>query len=158
MIKKLLFLLFLPIAAFSVSCSDTQIFTLTIHGICDIVITPSTFSFALDTGQDGEIMPNTLTAEYDIVNSSNSSAAITGQLDADMPTDTELAVDTTAPPFGGTGTVDIALSQTAANLVTGIPLGGASGIAMTFIFLTTSETPPVSQSFVRTFTMTLLEP
>jgi len=84
------------------SCSDTQVFVLTIHGICDIVVTPETVALTIDSADSGDVVPVSYQGEVDVVSNATATQKITVELDQALKDGTSLTFN--ALNFGhGTG-------------------------------------------------------
>jgi len=103
------------------SCSDTQVFALTIHGICDIVVTPETIALTIDSADTGDIVPVSYQGVVDVVSNATATQMIIVSLDQQLKDDTSLTVD--AGNFGhGTGNVVTLITDTS---------GGGPGFIVT---------------------------
>ena len=89
------------------------------------------------------------------VTTNQSDAKVTGEIDAAMPADVTLKVELAAPT-GATSQGSVALSTTAANLVTGITELEATGLGVTYT-LSALPTAGVVAAGTRTVTYTITD-
>ncbi len=92
------------------------------------------------------------TTSYGITTNGNNKK-ITGAIDTVMPTGTTLKI-TLTPPTGGLGAIDVPLSATAADLVTGITKKKGSALLITYKLSATVEAGVVD-SATKTVTLTI---
>jgi len=150
----------LPLHTFCTTCTDSQVFVITIHGLCEVSILPPTISMTIEQADDGEIEPAVADGVYNIVNNFGSDAMILAEIDEVMIEGTKLELTISAPSGGGTGSSNRTLSTTPQAVVTNIPLLQASGVAfdLSFSIVTSASVPPpASISIVRVMTFTLTD-
>lgn len=107
---------------------------------------PMTISTAVAGGQPQSVTNSSTT--YSII-SALANTKITGQLNQSMPSGTTLKVSLQAPLLGGTSQGSVAMSTTAADLVTNIPILSLTGaLTITYTLSATVAASPVSNSSV----------
>jgi len=118
------------------------------------------------SGNPGNLVVNTATAGSEptddvdntttwAVTTNGSNKKMTGAIGTDMPTNTTLEVNLTAPT-GGSSSGDVPLTSTAADLVTGVSVIAQSGLSITYTLSATIAAGVVAQA-QRTVTLTLTD-
>ena len=136
--------------------STTQTVTFQVNAINEITVSGNPGALIVSTataGSEPDQVSDSSTTYNITTNGSNKK--ITGQLDSAMPSDTTLTVSLVAPS-GGTSAGDVALSATAANLVTDINKKKGSSLGITYKFSATVDAGIIS-STSRTATLTILD-
>ncbi|MGB2697988.1 MAG: hypothetical protein WBD28_09060 [Candidatus Zixiibacteriota bacterium] len=118
------------------------------------------------SGDPGNLVVNTATAGSEptadtdnttswAVTTNESSKKMTGSINTDMPANTTLEINLTAPT-GGSSAGDMSLSTTAADLVTAIATVAESGLTITYTLSATIAAGIVAQA-QKTVTLTLTD-
>jgi len=125
------------------------------YGALSISISGSPGTLTISTataGQQPAAVTNTSTT-YSIT-TVGTVTTITGKINANMPTGTTLSVNLKAPT-GATSTGSVAMSTTAANLVTAIPKSTTgSSLTITYTFTATTAAAQVTGA-TKTLTLTI---
>jgi len=88
------------------------------------------------------------------VTTNESAKKITAEIDTNLPANMSLVVDAAAP-LGATGSTDVALTETASDVVTGMSTIAASGLALNYTFSATAAAGKlVSTGYTVTYTIT----
>ncbi len=132
----------------------TAIVTFTIASIDSITVSGNPAAFVINSATAGS-PPTTLTdttTTYAIT-TNNTARKITGAIDTAMPTGVTLSVALAAPSTG-TSAGTVALSTTAANLVTAIANVAQAGLQITYTLAATVNAAPAALA-TRTVTYTV---
>ncbi len=153
------------------------VLSLLTFGICQVAVAGNTATQTVTfevqaineisvSGNPGNLIVNSATAgsQPDAVSDNSTSYAITtnettkkitGAIDTNMPANTTLQINLTAPT-GGTSAGNVTLTTTAADLVTSISQVAESGLTITYTFSATVSAGVVT-STSRTVTLTLTD-
>jgi hypothetical protein len=139
------------------SSSDTQALVLKVNAISELAITGSTVTMTVVGAPAGSGLTavDDSTTKY-AVTTNGTGMKITGVLDSAMPTDTTLTIALAAPTLEGCSSAGpVSLSDTAADLVTGITTLSASDLGITYELGALLTAGPVG-TFDRTVTLTMV--
>lgn len=140
-------------AAFAANTA-TQTVTFEVQAIDEMSASGDPGALTISTATAGsEPTDATDTGTTYAVTTNGTGKKITGDIDSDMPSNTMLQVNLGAPT-GGSSSGDVALSTTAADLVTGITQRAESGLTVSYT-LSATVAAGVVGSAARTVTLTL---
>ncbi len=133
--------------------SDNQVVTMTVEAISEIVVSgaPSLTISTATAGSAPDAAQSTVATYAITTNETN--RKITASINSAMPTGLTLKI-TLAAPTGGTSAGAVALSTTAADVVTGIANVAESGLAITYDLEATAAAA-VQANTERTVTLTI---
>lgn len=137
--------------------NDTQTVSFTISAINEIDVAAGPVNLTINSATAGS-QPTAATAasSYSITtNAAADSKRITAQLDTAMPANVTLQVSVDAPSAGSSSAGTVTLSNTAADVVTGVETVIASGVAINYTLSATIDATPVTDS--RTVTYTIVD-
>ncbi|MDI3543420.1 MAG: hypothetical protein PWP57_1025 [Candidatus Atribacteria bacterium] len=135
----------------------TQTVTYQVDAINEISVSGDPSALTVSTATAGS-EPDAVTDNSTTyaITTNETSKKITGAIDTAMPTGLTLEVNLAAPTAGGTSAGDVALSATAADLVTGIAQIAESGLGITYT-LSATVAAGVVTSATKTVTLTLTD-
>jgi len=140
----------------------TQVVTMSVTAINELAITGSAPTLTINTAVAGSLpTPATstgITYGYTTNSTGTTGKTITGSINSNMPANLTLSANLSVPGSGGgTSSGSQALSTTAVNLVTAIPVPShQTGQSLQYTFAQTADVA-VTASFTKTVTFTLID-